>query len=92
KGKKGVTDLTQALEELPRVHLNVFIYLTHFLKMLILKGPPKDPELEEKLAVFSSVLMRPRDKSGPLEYSAVRENLSLLSIYFAEDEELLQFQ
>ncbi|KAK9762885.1 hypothetical protein K7432_010935 [Basidiobolus ranarum] len=84
-GKKPVTD---TLEELPRAHLNVFIYLTHFLKMLIQNGPPNDPELTDKLAVFSSVLMRPRHyEPDPFGFIEARKKAGLLTIYLAEDED-----
>ncbi|RUS19167.1 Endonuclease/exonuclease/phosphatase [Endogone sp. FLAS-F59071] len=53
-------DVHQILNSFPNIHANVFLYLTGFLREVIVKGPKEGSELRrEKIAmVFSSIFLR----------------------------------
>ncbi|RKP15478.1 hypothetical protein BJ684DRAFT_14271, partial [Piptocephalis cylindrospora] len=60
KGNK--VQAAEALEVLPRSHLNVFTYLVSFLREIIWSSGHADAQKLDKMAsIFSAVLLRPRD-------------------------------
>jgi len=52
-------DVHQILNSFPNIHANVFLYLTGFLREVMVKGPKEGSDLRRKIAmVFSSIFLR----------------------------------
>ncbi|KAI0240548.1 hypothetical protein L0F63_007435 [Massospora cicadina] len=78
----------KALETLPRIHLNTFLYITSLVKEVLANQPPRrDPLLAERLAVvFASVILRPeRDYSE--RYDATLDKRKWFLLYFLVDDD-----
>lgn len=78
----------QALETLPRIHLNTFLYITSLIKEIVANNQVNnDPLLVERLAVvFASVMLRPeRDYSD--RYDATLEKKKWFIMFFLVEDE-----
>ncbi|KAI9290691.1 DNase I-like protein [Neoconidiobolus thromboides FSU 785] len=81
----GKEAATQALETMPRVHLNTFIYIISLIKEVVAHSNHEDYFLLERLAVvFSSVILR-ADKDITERFDATLEKKKWFLMFFLVD-------